>query len=468
MSNSTKMAPSANEHDEQLSAIEKFGYGLGDTASNLVFQSVIMFMPFFYTDIFGISATALGTLMLVVRVFDAITDPVMGAICDRTNTRYGKFRPYLLILGIPFAAITVACFITPSFSYSGKLIYAYITYSLLMAAYTAINIPYCSLGGVITDDSSERVSLNSYRFGLASIAAILVASCTLPLVRYFGKVEIGEELEAAKGQIGFPLAIGCFAAVAAILFIACFLLTKERVQSEDTEQGSFWQDLSVLAKNRPWQIVSLANFLLLIPIILRAGALAYYVKWYCEPGDDWILGEESWLSNKEAIITALHTSAAVVMILGAPFAPWITKFLSHANSYSLIHAMIGIISFGMFFLSPSSLTLLFILYMLTGFFTQMGNPILWAMLADTVDYGERKTSKRITGLSFAGALFALKIGMALGGALLGWVLGGYGYDPNATAQTPSAINGILLTFTILPGIGHLVLACAVRAYKLES
>ena len=201
----------------RVSVIEKIGYGLGDTASNIVFQMVMMFMAFFYTDVFGISAAAMGTLFLVVRIFDAITDPVMGALADRTQTRWGKFRPYLLWLCVPYALIAVLAFTTPDLSSSGKLIWAYATYSLLMGIYTAINIPYCALGGVITADSQERVSLNSYRFFLATSAGVLVASSTLYLVKTLGQ---------GNDQKGFQLAMAVFSALAVVFFLACFFLTR--------------------------------------------------------------------------------------------------------------------------------------------------------------------------------------------------------------------------------------------------
>ena len=386
----------------RIRPLEKIGYGLGDTASNVVFQMVMMYMAFFYTDIFGISAAAMGTLFLVVRVIDAVTDPLMGAIADRTTTRWGKFRPYLLWLALPYGIIAVIAFITPDFSPSGKLIYAYITYALLMIIYTAINIPYAALGGVITADSQERVSLNSYRFFLATAAGVLVAAATLPLVDWLGE---GDQ------QKGFLLAMAVLSVLAVIMFIACFALTEERVVEAKTKATTFWKDLRVLLTNDQFVIVAVLNFVLLIPLVIRGASAIYYITWYV--GD-------------EGLIPAFLTTGMLASMVGAAFASPLTKRLSKVKSYMLIQLVVTVASVAMFFLSSSAVVLIFAFFIVVQFFAQMGSPILWGMMADTVDYGELKTGRRITGLVFSGALFSLKLGMALGGALLGWLLAFYG------------------------------------------
>jgi glycoside/pentoside/hexuronide:cation symporter, GPH family len=287
--------------NSRIRPIEKIGYGLGDTASNVVFQAVMMFMAFFYTDVFGISAAAVGTLFLVVRAIDAVTDPIMGAIADRTNTRWGKFRPYLLLLCVPFAITLVLAFTTPDLSATGKLIYAYITYSLMMLVYTAINIPYCALGGVITSDPQERVSLNSYRFFLSTAAGVLIAATALKLVNYFGK---GDK------TVGFQYTMGIFAILAVVLFIVCFFLTKERVVQVSEQKPVFKKDIKYLFKNDQWLIVSFMTFLLLVPAIIRGGAAIYYIEHYL---------------GKHGLITAFLTTGMVSSMIGASFASIVTK-----------------------------------------------------------------------------------------------------------------------------------------------
>ncbi len=427
---------------ERISPKEKIGYGLGDTASNIVFQSVMMYLAFFYTDIFGISAAAMGTLFLLVRIIDAVTDPVMGALCDRTNTRWGKFRPYLLWLAIPYAVITALAFVTPDYSPDGKLIYAYITYSLLMIIYTAINIPYCALGGVITSDSQERVSLNSYRFFLATSAGVLIASAMLPLVDYLGD---------GNQQRGFPLAMGVFGAFAVVLFVACFFMTKERVTQVAETSTNFWQDLKGLFANDQWRVVAVLNFVLLMPLVIRGSTAIYYLKWFMV---------------REDLIPAFLTTGTIAAMIGAGFASSMTKRMSNVKAYMLIQGIITVLSVGLYFLGSTDVALIFGFYIIVQFFGQMASPILWGMMADTVDYGEYKTGRRITGLVFSGALFTLKLGMALGGAMVGWVLAYYGYQSEATTQSPITIQGIVLLFTVIPAIGHLLVFGIVSRYKL--
>ncbi|AQQ70024.1 Inner membrane symporter YicJ [Limihaloglobus sulfuriphilus] len=434
---------SGNKNDK-VSVIEKIGYGLGDTASNIVFQTVMLLLAYFYTDIFGISAAAMGTLFLSVRILDAVTDPLMGAVCDRTNTRWGKFRPYIFLLSVPFAVICVVTFTTPQFSPAGKLIYAYITYSLLMIIYTAINIPYCALGGVITSDSQERVSLNSYRFVLATAGGVIVASCTLPLVRLLGQ---GNE------QKGYQLAMTVFGVFAVVMFLACFFLTKERVFAVSEKKTGILTDIRLIFSNDQWLLIAVLTFMLLISLVLRGSCAAYYIKWY---------------AGRPDLITAFLTTGMVASMIGAAFAASLTRRMPKSKVYILIQISIALVSACMFFVGPANLALIFILFFIVQFFVQMGSPILWAMMADCVEYGELKTGRRVTGLVFSGALFTLKLGMALGGAILGWLLAYFGYQEKADMQTEEAIRGIVLIFTLIPAIGHILVIGIVSRYKLTD
>lgn len=429
---------------QKLGFVEKVGFGLGDTASNFVFQMVIMFMAYFYTDVFGISAAAMGTLFLLVRIIDAVTDPIMGALADRTETRWGKFRPYLLWLALPYGIIAVLAFTTPEYSASGKLIYAYITYTLLMVIYTAINIPYSALGGVITADTDERVSISSYRFFLASIAGVVIAFTTKSLVNYLG---MGSE------QKGFQYTMMIFAAMAVIMFWASFALTRERVVPTKQGSSSFWTDLKFLVKNDQFLVVAALNFVLLIPIIIRGGSAMYYLKWVMLREDltSWFLGI--------GMLSAM---------IGASFATPLTKKLPKVKAYILIQSVITIGSVLLYFIPTNSIGMIFVIFAVLQFFTMMGAPILWAMMADTVDYGEFRTQRRTTGLVFSGALFSLKLGMALGGALLGWLLAGFGYSGDATIQSERTIHGIILLFTVFPAIGHFILIFIVPKYNLTK
>jgi GPH family glycoside/pentoside/hexuronide:cation symporter len=429
---------------QRVGVLEKIGYGLGDTASNIIFQTVMLLMPFFYTDVFGLTAAAMGTMFLVVRVIDAVTDPIMGAVCDRTTTRWGKFRPYLVWLAVPYAVAAVLTFTTPDLAAGGKLVWAYVTYSLLMLAYTAINIPYCALGGVLTGGTRERVSLQSYRFVLATLAGVLVASATLPLVKRLGQ---------GNDQKGYQLAMALMAGLAVLMFLACFFLTRERVAQAREQTVSFVRDLKVLLHNDQWRVVALVFLVLLVPLVVRGGGAMYYITWF---------------AGRKDLGAAFLTVGMVGQTVGASFAAPLTRRLSKRSAYILLQATISALSVALFFVGRGSILLIFALFAVIQFFTQMTSPILWAMTSDTVEYGEHKSGRRVTGLVFSGALFALKVGMALGGALLGGLLSHYGYQGEAEVQSPETIRGILITFTLVPAVLHLLVIPIVSRYKLTD
>ncbi len=427
----------------RLKPVEKIGYGLGDFASNIVFQTIIILLPVFYTDVFGLAPAVMGTMFLVVRLLDTITDPVMGMIADRTNTRWGKYRPFLLWFAIPFAIIFVLTYITPPFSDTGKLIYAYVTYATLMLIYTIVNIPYCALGGVITSDSQERVSANSYRFFLATSAGVMITFLGPKFISFFGKGNV---------QIGYPVTMAIFAVLAVAAFFGCFALTRERVTQAAPTKGSMKLDLKTLLRNDQWLIVAVMFFVLLVPIVLRGGSAVYYIKWFVKRPD---------------LIAAFLTAGTVAQMIGAGLASPLTKKLDKVPAYILIQSMIVIGSLALYFVPHTNIAMIFILYIAINFFVQMGAPILFTMAADTVEYGELKTGRRVTGLVFSGALFFLKLGVAVGGWMIGIILTRGGYDGQAAVQTPDAIKSIVLSVSLFPAIGHFILIPLVLFYKLN-
>ena len=430
--------------DTKLKPIEKIGYGLGDFGSNVVFQTILILLPAFYTDVFGLAPAAMGTMFLAVRLLDTLTDPIMGMVADNTNTKWGKFRPYLLWFAIPFSVVFVFTFITPDFSENGKLAYAYLTYAALMVLYTVVNIPYCALGGVITSDSQERVSANSYRFFIATSAGVLISYFAPDLIEYFGN---GNE------QDGYPYAMSVFGVLAVLAFFGCFALTKERVKQVASTKGSLSVDFKTLLKNDQWLVVALLFLVLLVPIVLRGASQVYYVKWF--------IGDAE-------LIAAFLTTGTFCQMIGAGFASSLTKKLGKVPAYILVQSIIVVGSIALYFVSNSNLYAIFILFGVVNFFVQMGAPILFTMAADTVEYGELKTGRRVTGLVFSGALFALKLGVAVGGWLIGLILAYYGYDGKAEAQSPEAIQGIVLSLTLFPAIGHFLLIPIVSFYKLNK
>ncbi|MEC8013693.1 MAG: glycoside-pentoside-hexuronide (GPH):cation symporter [Verrucomicrobiota bacterium] len=430
--------------ETRLKPIEKIGYGLGDFGSNVVFQTILILLPAFYTDVFGLAPAAMGTMFLAVRLLDTVTDPIMGVIADNTNTRWGKFRPYLLWFAIPFSVIFVLTFITPDLSESGKLTYAYLTYALLMVLYTVVNIPYCALGGVITSDSQERVSANSYRFFIATSAGVLISFFSPGLVERFGN---------GNQQAGYPYAMAVFGILAVFAFFGCFYLTKERVRQVSQTKGSFALDFKTLLKNDQWLVVAALFLVLLIPIVLRGASQVYYVKWFM---------------GKPELIAAFLTTGTFCQMVGAGFASSLTRKLGKVPAYILVQSIIVLGSIALYFISNSNIWVIFILFGLINFFVQMGAPILFTMAADTVEYGELKTGRRVTGLVFSGALFALKLGVAVGGWLIGLILAYYGYDGQAESQNPEAVRGIVLSLTLFPAIGHFILIPIVCLYKLNQ
>lgn len=428
---------------QRLPVKEKFGYGLGDLASNIVFQVVINFMMYFYTDVFGIGAAAVGTLMLVVRLFDAVTDPLMGGIADRTHTRWGRYRPYLVWIAIPYGILAVMTFTTPDLSASGKLIYAYITYALLMTAYTAINIPYSALGGVITSDPQERASVQSWRFMLAMAGGALVTASMLPLVDFFGQ---------GDRQYGFQMAMVVLSVIAVLAFFGCFALTREREDpTESAEKLNIFGDFLEILKNDQWRLVAIITFILLVAVAMRGAATPYYVEYY---------------QGSEKMISVFMTAGMLAGIAGAMFANWLS---AHACKVRVMKwAALGIIIFhlALVFVPPGQLILALVLMTIANFCHMILIPYLFSAVPDTVDYGLERWGTGAMAMSFSGHLLALKIGIAFGGALTGWILAGVGYQPNVE-QTSSALNGILFNLAGSQVIAGVLILVCLAFYKLN-
>ena len=426
-----------------LSVKEKIAYGLGDTASNIIFQTVMMFLLIFYTDVVGLSPAVVGTLFLAVRLIDAITDPLMGSFADRTQTRWGQFRPYLLWFALPFGLLSMLAFVTPDFSADGKLIYAIITYILLMLVYTAINIPYSALGGVLTNNPQERVSVQSYRFVFGMLGGLLVAASTMPMVQYFG------DGDNAKG---YQMAMTVMSVLGVILFLLCFAGTKERISQPRPKNTSYKEDLKLLWQNDQWRILSLAGVFLLTGQVLRGTLAVYYVKYYLSAEDQ---------------ITTFMTLGMIGSILGCSLSQQVAKRVCKIKAYialQLIAACICIASYGV---NEDQMMLAFVLFFLWNFFLQMATPLLWAKMVDTIDYGHWKTGARLNGMVFSSVVFFIKLGVALGGAIAGWLLAYYGYQAGIV-QNDVTKEGLLRAFTLFPAIGSILVAGVMYWYKIDN
>lgn len=446
-----------SENTVKLSLKEKVGYSLGDTASNLYFQIVMSFIPIFYTDVFGLPAAAMSVMFLVTRLWDAVNDPIMGMIADRTNSRWGKYRPYLLFLALPFAIVSILTFTTPGFDDTGKLIYAYLTYTLMMMFYTAINVPYSALMGVMTPSNEERTVLSSFRFVAAFVGGLIVQSTLLYLVKYFGN---GNE------AMGWQWAVGFLGGLAFILFAITFFTTRERVFPPKEQKSDFKQDLKDLFANKPWLLIAGATIFQLTFIVVRSGSIAYYMRYYVEAQDFSFFGSVTHLSV-EFLTSSFMSSGSVAAIIGAILTKWVTKKLDKRNTYVGFLAISSSLTIVFYFFEPNSLVPMFIFNILLSFFFGSVSVLQWAMYTDTADYSEWKNGRRATGLIMAASLFALKLGLTLGGAIIGWILAYYGFVANE-AQSAEALNGILILMSFLPAIIGLCGAGLMMLYPLTN
>lgn len=440
------------QNADALSVREKICFGLGDAACGLVFSSLTMFLTYFYTDIYGLSAVAVATMFLVVRCVDAVADPVIGLIADRTRTRWGHFRPWLVWFGVPYAVMAVLTYTTPDFGSTGKLVWAYITYTLLMVCYSAINIPYCSLGGVLSGDDKQRVSAQSYRFTLSSIAGLVISISTLGLVNWLG---------GGNNQVGYRLTMAVMGVLAIVMLAVCFLNTRERVLPVVEQKVSVWDDLRTLVKNDQWRVVAVLTFFSSAANVMRGAATMYYATYL-------MVGGVAAATAGTAMKTAFITTSVVGTILGAMAAGAFSKRFASLPLFRTLNLLLIIMGVVMFFVPPKNLILVFPLYFAVGFLHQMSQPFKWNMMAGAADYGEWKTGRRITGLSFSGSLFMLKLGMAVAGSAVALLLEVLGYKAGAPVQVHAAEVGIIALLTIGPSLSYLCLLLISFLYKLDD
>ncbi|MCU5771454.1 MFS transporter [Erwiniaceae bacterium BAC15a-03b] len=427
-----------------LSVKEKIGYGMGDAGCNMIGGAIMLFLSYFYTDVFGLAPAMVGILLLSVRVLDAVTDPIMGAIADRTRSRWGRFRPWLLWVSVPYVLFSVLMFTTPEWSYQSKVIYAFVTYFLMSLAYTAINIPYCSLGGVITNDPGERVSCQSYRFVMVGIATLILSLSLLPLAEWFG---------GADRARGYQMAMGVLATIGLFMFLFCFATVRERITPAVPSNDDLKADLKDVWKNDQWVRILLLTFCNVCPGFIRMAATMYYV---------------TWVMQQSTSFATLFISLGVVgMMIGSTLAKPLTDRWCKLKVFFWTNIVLAIFSTGFYFLDPHATVLILVMYFLLNIFHQIPSPLHWSLMADVDDYGEWKTGKRSTGISFSGNLFFLKVGLAVAGAMVGFLLSWYGYDAGARQQSATAINGIMLLFTVIPGIGYLITAGVIRLLKVD-
>ncbi len=427
----------------QVGLIERIGYGLGDTAGNFVYQSVLLLLGYFYTEIYGLSTTVVASIFLVVRVFDAITDPLAGAMVDRTHTRWGKYRPYLLLLSVPYALASVLVFTVPDWDMQGKEIYAYATYATLMLLFTATNIPYGALTSVMTSDPGERASINATRFMFATGGGLIVTSLVIPLTNFWD-----------NPATGYRNAMIIMASLSVILFVICFATTRERVKPVQDKKSSFFNDLKFIVKNDQYRLVALATLLMVTGQTIKNTTQLYYITIYVEGGEAY---------------SALFLSIWMVGgMIGAQLASKLLAFMDKKKAYIMLLLVSAFMSAISLVAGNSNIILIMVIQFFVGFFNQMIAPIWFTFTADAVDYGELKFKRRIDGLTLSFTIFSLKLGLSVGGALAMFLLGNFGYESGGVVQTAKATTGILWVFSIAPAMVFVLTALLVGFFKLNS
>lgn len=428
---------------QKLTFAEKFGYGLGDMAANFVFQALLALQLDFYTHTFGLTPAQARNLFLVVGLGVACLNPVMGVIADRTNTRWGKFRPWLLWTALPFGIIGVLTFTTPNISPAAKIVYAWTTYILLRVIYTVNNVPYATLTAVMTADPDERNSIASYRQIFANSAGFIVASLAIPMVRFFGH---------GNDARGYQLTMGLLSALSVVFFIIAFFATKERVQPDPRQKTDLVQDLSDLFKNRPWVVLFLATLFYFAAIVIRGNVMLPYFRFVAGNVDLF-----AWFNGfgLAALLLGVACSTAVAVRVGKRQLFIASMFLAGAFSAALL------------FISPHATALIIGTEVLRQFSFGLSGPILWSMMGDVADYGEWKMGRRASSTVTAGVVFALWAGLALGGAIAAWLFELYGFVSQAEVQTAQAQSGILLTASVYAGAAFLGAAVCLLFYPIS-
>ncbi len=468
----------------KLSVREKIGYSLGDVGTNFFFQSMILYQNRFYTDTVGLSAATVGWMFLVLRLADAFIDPVVGALSDRTNTRWGKFRPWILWTALPFGVVFWLVYVTPNVGMTGKLIYAYVTYVLVMMFYSANNTPYSALMGVMTPDISERANIARYRFVAALIGQFIIQALALPLVEKFGHGD------SAKG---WAMTMAIFGVGIVVCGLVVFFTTRERVVPPPEQKPSIKEDVKNVINCKPWLAMFILVLMSFTMLVIRGSSMNYFFTYYLDPSAmrefvgniglaahagattgfatflDWLgLLVKPDASNAPAVafsfFQVLGSVVQIVCILfSKPLADYFGKKAVFITGFLVtIGATIAV-----FFVPPTNMNALFWLSIIWGIGWGPTVPLLWVMIADVADYSEWQTSRRATGFMYAGILFALKAGLGLGGALAGWIVGAYGYVPNV-AQTEHALLGIRLGASVYPAIPELIGLVCLIVYPISK
>jgi glycoside/pentoside/hexuronide:cation symporter, GPH family len=485
----------AEEHFHQkLSFAEKAGYSAADAAANFVFMTMILFQTNFYTDVFGITAGAAAAILMVARLWDAFADPLVGVIADRTNTRWGKFRPWVLFTALPWCIVMVLAYTTPKgWGMTSMIAYAAITNILLMSIYSMNNMPYSALGGVMTGDVNERAKLNSFRFIAVNAAQFIVGGFTLPLIAKFA---VGHDR-----QYGWQMTMTIWAVVCFILFLITFATTKERIKPKPTQKSSPKEDFVSLLKNNPWKVMFFMTLVHFAILSFRGAALYNYYHHFADKAAlyDWVQalgltapslvpgapvpgGILEWLgyivhgdkanlasSNvadvANSIINMIGTGVTIIVII---LSPALSKRFGKKAVAIAGFALASIGTLAFYLLGPTNVTGMVVLTILIAIAYAPTIPLIWAIYADVADYSEWKTGRRFTGIVFATIGFALKSGLALGSSSFLWIMAGVFSYETKMPDAPEALEGFRACSGIVVGILFAICTLLLIAYQINK
>lgn len=459
----------------QKNLSEKIGYGFGDMSSSMFWKIFSYYLPFFYSNIFGLSLAHAGTLILVTKLYDAVSDPVMGLIADRTNTRWGKYRPYLLWIAVPFALAGILAFFTPQTdNYTFKHIYAYVTYILMMTVYTAINVPYGAMLGVMSDDAREKSMFSSFRMFFAFIGSFVAMGSFEPLLRLRGAI-MGTLPQnwtiADSAPMDWTVALIIIGSICAILFLLSFAMTREHVTEaqmqkqnagevtvEPVRQSSVWNDLRCLLSNGPWWMLLGGGISVLLFNCIRGGAATYYFA-------D-VLGV-----NAVFTLAAFLTAGEIAQLVGVIVTVPVSEKIGKKATFLSVLTIISVLSVIVMFLpdTPAGMWTLMVIQVLICIAIGINSPLLWTMFADVADYSDLKNGNASTGLIFSSSSMAQKFGAAFGSAIVLWVLMAFGYDnAKGAVQTPEALSTIKALISWIPAIGSAAGILIMAMYPLTE
>ena len=447
--------------DEPLRFSEKLGYGLGDTASNLYFQFFNLFLFYYYTDVFGLNPLSIGTMYLIANFWDAVNDPLMGVIADRVQTKQGKYRPFILWFSLPYGVFGFLIFSNPTgLNEVGKLLFAYSTFIAFKMVYTAVNVPYSALLGVMTANAEERVKLSTYRFLGAFGGGFLVSLLVRPLVRVFG---------GDNEVVGFQYTMAIFGVVSVLMFLATYVLTKERL-SPQREKVAIGTDIKILMKNRPWLVMLVAAICTLASTAVRTSVTVHYFKYYMSESELPLitLGNSSTPYSLVFDETTIFLSVGMLsFIVGVAMTGVFSRLLGKLRALQVLTILNAFAIAAAYWVPPTQHAALFACQILAAFFAGPTPALVWALYTDVADYGEWRFNRRATGLVLSAAMFAQKMGLTIGGAASGWMLSAFSFVPNEE-QNADAILGLRLMYAIIPGALSLLSGIVLLLYPLSQ